>query len=100
MKVHSCSKRLLWLVLVLPFCFSWTTAVAADFRDEAKQPQQLVAPPAITLEQAADKVRRETGGRVLSAAPSKRAGQRGYDVRVLLDGKRVKKVFVDARSKR
>ena len=96
MKVHSCSKRLLWLVLVLPLCFD----AAADFRDEVKQPQQLVSPPAITLEQAADKVRRETGGRVLSAAPTKKAGKRGYDVRVLLDGKRVKKVFVDARSKR
>ena len=96
MKVHSCSKRLLWLLLVLPFCFD----AAADFRDEVKQPQQLVSPPAITLEQAADKVRRETGGRVLSAAPANKAGKRGYDVRVLLDGKRVKKVFVDARSKR
>jgi len=103
MKVRSCSKRYLWLVLVLPFCCCWSVwslAAVADFRDEMKQPQQLVSPPSITLEQAADKVRRETGGRVLSAAPSTKGGKRGYDVRVLLDGKRVKKVFVDARAKR
>ena len=100
MKVHSCSKRLLWLVLVLPLCFDAAADFRDDFRDEMKQPQHLVSPPAITLEQAADKVRRETGGRVLSAAPTKKAGKRGYEVRVLLDGKRVKKVFVDARSKR
>lgn len=101
MKMHSCSKRLLWLVLVLPSLWSLSSMeAAADFRDEVKQPQQLVSPAAITLEQAANKVRRETGGRVLSASPTVKAGKRGYDVRVLLDGKRVKKVFVDARSKR
>ena len=47
-----------------------------------------------------DQVRRETGGRVLSVAPTERAGRRGYDVRVLLGGKRVRKVFVDAPKKR
>ena len=99
MKVHSCSKRLLWLALALPICLLSFSAAAADYREKAMQPQQLVAPAAMTLEQAADKVRRETGGRVLSAAPTERAGKRGYSVRVLLDGKRVKKVFVDARSK-
>ena len=101
MTAHSCSKRLLerllWLLLVLPFC---SFAAATDFMDQAKRPQSLVAPSAMTLEQAADKVRRETGGRVLSASPVEKGGRRGYDVRVLLDGKRVQKVFVDARSKR
>lgn len=96
MKLRSCSKRLLWLVLVLPI---FSAAATNDFLEQVKQPQQLISPPAMTLEQAADKVRRETGGRVLSAAPSQRAGKRGYDVRVLLDGKRVKKVFVDARGR-
>jgi hypothetical protein len=59
------------------------------------EPQTLVRPPGITLEQAANAVRRETGGRVLSAAPVDRGGQRGYEVRVLIDGKRVKNVYVD-----
>jgi hypothetical protein len=58
------------------------------------KPHTLVEPPGISLEQATSIVRRQTGGRVLSATP---AG-RGYEVRVLVDGKRVKTVFVDSRG--
>jgi uncharacterized membrane protein YkoI len=83
------------LVLVLP---SYSLAAGADFFETADRPAQFSAPAAISLEQAADKVRRETGGRVLSATPTEKAGRRGYSVRVLLDGKRVKKVFVDAHA--
>ena len=49
----------------------------------------------ISVEQAAAMVRRETGGRVLSANPTKKNGQRGYDIRVLVDGKRIKQYYVD-----
>ncbi len=97
MKTRACAKRLIWLVLVLPLC---AFAASSDFLEQATKPQHLVAPASITLEQAADQVRRETGGRVLSVAPTERAGRRGYDVRVLLGGKRVRKVFVDAPKKR
>lgn len=62
------------------------------------QPNTLVKPPGISLEQATNIVRRQTGGRVLSAAPAGRGGQRGYDVRVLVDGKRVTTVFVDSQG--
>ena len=95
MKVPSLSKWLLWLVLVLPVS---SLAAPADFFEKADKPTQFAAPAAISLEQAADKVRRETGGRVLSATPTEQGGRRGYSVRVLLDGKRVKKVFVDAQG--
>lgn len=60
------------------------------------EPNSLVRPPGVTLEQAANTVRRETGGRVLSATPSEQGGRRGYEVRVLVDGKRVKSYFVDS----
>jgi hypothetical protein len=63
------------------------------------EPQTLVRPPGITMDQAANMVRRETGGRVLSASPVERGGQRGYEIRVLVDGKRVKNVFVDAHGR-
>ena len=92
-----CSKWLLWLVLVLPFS---APAAGSEFFEPADRPSQFAAPAAISLEQAADKVRRDTGGRVLSATPSEKGGRRGYDIRVLLDGKRVKKVFVDAHTGR
>lgn len=63
------------------------------------EPNTLVRPPGITLEQAANKVRRETGGRVLSASPTEQGGRRGYQVRVLVDGKRVKSYFVDGNGR-
>jgi len=59
------------------------------------QPHSLVQPPGISPEQAAGVVHRQTGGRVLSTTPVQRGGANGYDVRVLVDGKRVKNVFVD-----
>lgn len=74
-------------------------AAAPDWRRNAQEqlePNNLVRPPGISLEQAANKVRRQTGGRVLSASPTERGGQRGYEVRVLVDGKRVKNYFVDS----
>ena len=77
-------------------------AAAPDWRrgvQEQLEPNTLVRPPGITLEQAANEVRRHTGGRVLSASPAERGGQRGYEVRVLLDGKRVKSYFVDGRGR-
>ncbi len=93
---------LLALVLSLPGVaaagLSDLLAAAPDWRHAGKQPlepQNLVRPSGgVTLEQAANMVRRQTGGRVLSASPSERSGERGFDVRVLLDGKRVKSYFV------
>lgn len=79
-----------------------TLAASPDWRrgvQEQLEPNNLVRPPGITLEQAANEVRRETGGRVLSASPAERGGQRGYEVRVLLDGKRVKSYFVDGQGR-
>ena len=64
------------------------------------QPNHYAAPVGgITLEQAADKVRRKTGGRVLSATPVEKGGRRGYNVRVLVDGKRVKQYYVDSEGR-
>ena len=69
----------------------------AALAGQQAQPQHY-APPVggISLEQAADKVRRQTGGRVLSASPEEKGGRRGYSVRVLVDGKRVQQYYVDA----
>ena len=82
---------LLWSVLVLPL-FSPLPVSA-----QQAQPQYYTKPAGgISLEQAADMVRRQTGGRVLSATPVTKGGERGYNVRVLVDGKRVKQYYVDA----
>lgn len=93
---------LLCSVLVLPFGLlaapaSATDAWSAILAAQQAQPNHYAAPVGgITLEQAADKVRRQTGGRVLSATPVEKSGRRGYNVRVLVDGKRVKQYYVDS----
>ena len=56
----------------------------------------LAAKSTISLEEATEIVRRAYGGRVLSASPTSKNGKKGYQVRVLLDGGRVKTVFVDS----
>ena len=83
-------SRLVLLILLLPFSM---LAIAAP----AQQPQSYnySKQGGISVEQAAAMVRRETGGRVLSANPVKNNGQRGYNIRVLIDGKRVKQYYVD-----
>ena len=113
----SSSKRgvrnwLLWSVLVLPVSLMTgllTPAahavaqggiVPAMLFAQQAQPNHYAAPVGgITLEQAADKVRRKTGGRVLSATPVEKGGRRGYNVRVLVDGKRVKQYYVDSEGR-
>ena len=85
---------LVWLVLVVP-----AVAPAASHAGQQAQPNYYSEPVGISLEQAADKVRRKTGGRVLSANPVSKGGQRGYNIRVLVDGKRVKQYFVDSEGR-
>lgn len=105
-------KWLLWSVLALPPLLglgpvgpaAQASAPALDgglvigmLAAQQVQPNHYAAPVGgITLEQAADKVRRQTGGRVLSATPVEKGGRRGYNVRVLVDGKRVKQYYVDS----
>ncbi|MFU8815475.1 MAG: PepSY domain-containing protein [Pseudomonadales bacterium] len=93
------TAALLTLALLLALPLVATDALAASWMRGAPsqvEPQNLYKPPGITLEQATNMVRRETGGRVLSATPVERGGQRGYEIRVLIDGKRVKDFFVDS----
>jgi len=48
----------------------------------------------VSAAQAAAQVRRAHGGRVLSVSPARRGDALGYRVRVLVDGGRVKTVYV------
>lgn len=83
-------RWLLTLALVLPFAMFSAAAPA-----QQQQSYNYTKQGGISVEQAAAMVRRETGGRVLSANPVKNNGQRGYSIRVLIDGKRVKQYYVD-----
>jgi uncharacterized membrane protein YkoI len=88
-----------WLAFAVMMIPAMAAAAPADVFEKAMEPNRFAPPPGISMEQAADMVRRDTGGRVLSATPTERGDRRGYEIRVLLDGKRVKKVFVDSQTK-
>lgn len=67
----------------------------------AQRPSPAVlrlAAAGLTLQQAARRVSRITGGRVLSASPTQVDGRPAYRVKVLMPGGRVRVVLVDARS--
>ncbi len=102
MLAPSCKKWLLWLVLVLPTSLlSSTPASGAGEWPVASQlifQQGFTENTGVSVEQAAAMVRRAYGGRVLSASPVNRGGKRGVEVRVLIEGVRVKTVFVDSRG--
>ena len=84
-------RWLFWLMLVLPLA----AAAAGAAAQQQAQPNYYAKPHVISTEQAANIARRKTGGRVLSITPASKGGQRGYNVRVLIDGKRVKQYYVD-----
>ncbi len=90
----SFKKWILGFVLVLPF---YTADVAAARGGGAVPPSNLVQQPAISVEQATAIARLETSGRVLSATPIE-GGNRGYRVRVLLEGGRVTTVVIDRKG--
>ncbi|MEZ5557213.1 MAG: PepSY domain-containing protein [Pseudomonadales bacterium] len=99
---HTRNRSFRLLCLVLAVLCAGSPALAAQWPSwaaEGAEPQSLVKPPGISLEQATNMVRRETGGRVLSATPVTRGGETGFEVRVLIDGKRVTKVYVDGQGR-
>jgi hypothetical protein len=87
-------RALLPLVLALPLV--WTAPALAQ---QSGQSYNYSSQGGISVEQAAAAVRRETGGRVLSANPVRKGGERGFEVRVLIDGKRVKQYYVDSEGR-
>lgn len=86
---------LFWLALLLPL------SLPVDlYAGQQGHPSNFARPAGgISLEQAADTVRRRTGGRVLSATPVRKGGERGYNIRVLVDGKRVRQYYVDSEGR-
>lgn len=106
----------LWKVFcLLVLCTSGTAPVFADpddWLDGPRRPVQaeelglglgndatsssFVAQPSVSAAQAAARVRRLHGGRVLSVSPTRRGDALGYRVRVLVEGGRVKTVYVDS----
>ena len=84
-------------------CLLWAQSALADPNDWLDSPpaspgnsSSFVAQPSVSAAQAAAQVRRQHGGRVLSVSPARRGDSLGYRVRVLVDGGRVKTVYVNS----
>ena len=95
------------VVLLLTLTISGHAAQRADETRELKElrglgnnaSSQFAPQPGISLEQATQKARKATGGRVLSASPRQRSTGTEYRVRLLVDGERVITVTVDSRGR-
>ncbi len=83
--------------MLLCICASCVAAPAAA---AAPDGASNFAPTAaqMTKERAVRIVRGRFDGRILSAGAVRRDGERGFDVRVLTEGGRIKNVFVDRRG--
>lgn len=55
-------------------------------------------PAPLSFNEAASRAQDRYGGQVLSVQPARREGRRGWRVKVLVDGGRVKTLFVDERT--
>lgn len=78
------------LLLILACGCMFNPVNAETFRPVFSQP--LAQKSGVSMQQATGIVRRATGGRVVSASPTKNGG---FKVRVVLDGGRVKTYRVD-----
>ncbi len=93
--------------LLLTLAVSPQAAQRADETRELKELRglgqnggsQFAPQPGVSLEQATQKARQATGGRVLSASPRQRSNGTEYRVRLLVDGERVITVTVDSRGR-
>lgn len=74
-------------------------------RNAQREPRRLDATTTsdvatVSLDQAVDKVRRASGGRVLSATTSGQGSSRKHKIKVMIDDRRIRTYIVDATSGR
>jgi len=100
------SVRATMAVAMFATAFAGAVSVSADDWIDNPQPVEsaelsassttssFAAQPSVSAAEAAASVRQQHGGRVLSVSPSRRGDSLGYRVRVLVEGGRVKTVYV------
>lgn len=95
-------RRAKIMICLLAGLLVWASVVPAearrDGRDERSSRSEAARRDDLTLDEAVARVRRDTGGRVLSAEARENRGRTTYRIKVLLRDGSVRVVNVDAQS--
>lgn len=87
------------LACVLAGLLAWAATAPAQARRDDRSPRGAAVQRAgLSLDEAVARVRRDTGGRVLSAEAREDRGRTVYRIKVLLPNGSVRVVNVDAQS--
>src|SRR5512134_2139037 len=97
--------RKTFITCLLAGLLAWVSTAPVEARrddrgDDRSSHREEVRRDGISLDEAVSRVRRETGGRVLSAEARDRRGSITYRIKVLMPNGAVRVVNVDARSGR
>ena len=92
-------RRVKFITCLLAALLVWAAAVPVEARhDERSSRREAARRDGISLDEAVARVRRDTGGRVLSAEARENRGRTTYRIKVLLRDGSVRVVNVDAQS--
>ena len=92
-------SRLSFVSCLIAGLLVWTAVLPVEARrDERSSRREAAQRDGISLDEAVARVRRDTGGRVLSAEARENRGRTTYRIKVLLRDGSVRVVNVDAQS--
>jgi len=92
-------RRVKFMTCLVASLLIWASVVPVEARrDEHSSRRESAQRDSISLDEAVARVRRDTGGRVLSAEARENRGRTSYRIKVLLRDGSVRVVNVDAQS--
>jgi len=91
-------RRVKAMTCLLAGLLVWASVVPVEARDERSSRSEAARRNGLSLDEAAARVQRDTGGRVLSAEARENHGRTTYRIKVLLRDGSVRVVNVDAQS--
>jgi hypothetical protein len=93
-------RRAKFITCVLAGLLAWAAMAPAEARRDGRSPRhENPGQERLSLDEAVVNVRRDTGGRVLSAQPRERGRDSGYRIKVLLPDASVRSFDVPARER-
>ena len=92
-------RRVRFVICLLAGLLVWTAVLPVEARrDERSTRREAARADGLSLDAAVERVRRDTGGRVLAAEAREQRGRTTFRIKVLLPNGSVRVVDVDAQS--